>query len=176
MLYIAFSSQQDLVDNVKMHERLGKIDHNQIHFDINVKSESKKNVQEKFQKNNYKDMRTYVAKLDCNNMLRNKTAIDCWSILKYEIEQKLACNINNYSNSFYSYIKSKRTVRDKVGPIEDSVGNIVSRWILLLKLNAYGIGDGIINWIEQWLTGRRQRVVVGGEVSNWKPVLSGVPQ
>ena len=33
-----------------------------------------------------------------------------------------------------------------------------------------------INWIEQWLTDRRQRVVVDGEVSNWKLVLSGVPQ
>ena len=40
----------------------------------------------------------------------------------------------------------------------------------------YGIGISIINWIEQWLTDRRQRVVVDGEVSNWKPVLSGVPQ
>ena len=30
------------------------------------------------------------------------------------------------------------------------------------------------DWIEQWLTDRRQRVVVDGEVSNWK--LSGVPQ
>ena len=35
---------------------------------------------------------------------------------------------------------------------------------------------GIIDWIEQWLTDRRQRVVVDGEVSNWKSVLSGVPQ
>ena len=34
----------------------------------------------------------------------------------------------------------------------------------------------MINWIEKWLTDRRQRVVVDGEVSNWKSVLSGVPQ
>ena len=47
---------------------------------------------------------------------------------------------------------------------------------LLLKLKAHGIRDGIIAWIEQWLTDRRQRVVVDGEISNWKSVLSGVPQ
>ena len=40
----------------------------------------------------------------------------------------------------------------------------------------YGIGNGMINWIEKWLIDRRQRVVVDGEVSNWKAVLSGVPQ
>ena len=34
----------------------------------------------------------------------------------------------------------------------------------------------MINWIETWLTDRRQRVVVDGEVSNWKSVLSEVPQ
>ena len=33
-----------------------------------------------------------------------------------------------------------------------------------------------MNWIEQLLTDRRQRVVVDGEVSNWKQVFSGVPQ
>ena len=47
---------------------------------------------------------------------------------------------------------------------------------LLLKFKAHGIGDSITDWIEQWLTDRRQRVVVDGEVSNWKSVLSGVPQ
>ena len=46
---------------------------------------------------------------------------------------------------------------------------------LLLKLKAHGIGDGIIDWTEL-LTDSRQRVVVDGEVSNWKSVLSGVPQ
>ena len=30
---------------------------------------------------------------------------------------------------------------------------------LLFKLKGNGIGDGIIDWIEQWVTDRRQRVV-----------------
>ena len=47
---------------------------------------------------------------------------------------------------------------------------------LLLKLQAHGMGDGLMDWIEQWLTDRRQHVVVDGEVSNSKSVLSGVPQ
>ena len=45
---------------------------------------------------------------------------------------------------------------------------------LLLKLKAHGIGNDVINWIEEWLTHRR--VIVDGEISNWKSVLSGVPQ
>ena len=47
---------------------------------------------------------------------------------------------------------------------------------LILKLKSHGMGNSIINWIEQWLKDRRQRVVVDGEVSSWKPLLSGVPQ
>ena len=47
---------------------------------------------------------------------------------------------------------------------------------LILKLKSHGMGNSIINWIEQWLTDKRQRVVVDGEVSSWKSVLSGVPQ
>ena len=35
------SSQNELVDYVKIHEPLGNSDNNRIHFDIKVKSESK---------------------------------------------------------------------------------------------------------------------------------------
>ena len=181
-----------------------------LHFDINVKSESKnkKACKRNFHKGNYKDMRKYLAKLDWNNMLMNKTAIECWNILKCEIEsiidkfvpfqkqgkrcrkkhlskeairkivlkqtmwrvyrrtrkeedyanykealnaatteirqskrsyeQKLACNIKHDSKSFYAYVRSKQNVQDKVGPLEDSYGNIVSQGFLMAEdLNGY---------------------------------------
>ena len=47
---------------------------------------------------------------------------------------------------------------------------------LILKLKSHVMGNSIINWIEQWQTDMRQRVVVDGEVSSWKSVLSGVRQ
>ena len=47
---------------------------------------------------------------------------------------------------------------------------------LILKIKAHGVGDRIVNWIEDWLRSRRQRVVVGGCESQWQPVRSGVPQ
>ena len=47
---------------------------------------------------------------------------------------------------------------------------------LISKLKSHSMGNSLINWIEQWLTDRRQRVVVDGKVSSWKSVLSGVPQ
>ena len=210
VLYIVLSSQKELVDNVKIHEPLGNNDHNQIHFDINVKSESKnkKTYRRNFHKGNYKDMRKYLAKLDWNNMLMNKTTIECWNILKYEIEsiidkfvplkkqgkrsrkkhlskeairkivfkqtmwrvyrrtrkdedyanykeafnlatteirkskrtfeKKLAGNIKKYSKSFYAYVRSKQNVRDKVGPLVNNRGNIISEGFQMAEvLNEY---------------------------------------
>ncbi len=47
---------------------------------------------------------------------------------------------------------------------------------MLKKLEAHGIGGHLLAWIEAWLTGREQRVVLNGECSEWSDVLSGVPQ
>ena len=200
------------MDNVKIHELLGNSDHNQIHFDINVKSESKnkKTNRRNFHKGNYKDTRKYLAKLDWNYMLMNKTAIECWSILKYEIEsiidkfvplkkqgklsrkkrlskeairkivfkqtmwrvyrrtrkdkdyanykealnlatteirqskrtyeKKLAGAIKNDRRSLYAYVKSKQKVGDKVGPLENNRGNIISDGFQMAEvLNKYFI-------------------------------------
>ena len=150
-------------------------------------------------------MRKYLAKLDWNNMLMNKT-IECWNILKYEIESiidkfvplkkqgkrsrkkhlskeairkivfkqtmwrvyrrtrtdedyanyeealnlteirkskrtfeiKLASNIKNDSKSLYAYVRSKQKVRDKVGPLENNRGNIISDGFQMAEvLNEY---------------------------------------
>ena len=47
---------------------------------------------------------------------------------------------------------------------------------LLLKLHRLGINTGVITWIQSFLSGRSQRVVLDGETSDACPVLSGVPQ
>jgi ribonuclease P/MRP protein subunit RPP40 len=47
---------------------------------------------------------------------------------------------------------------------------------LLKKLEAHGITGNIQAWIKDWLTGRKQRVVIQGQASGWKEVVSGVPQ
>ena len=88
VLELILSSHNELVDNVIGHEPLGSSDHNQIHFNIKVKTGNtyKKQWRRNFNKGKYKVMRTYLANIDWNNLLKNKTATEYWTCLKYEIE------------------------------------------------------------------------------------------
>ena len=57
---------------------------------------------------------------------------------KRTFEKKLACNIKNDSKSFYAYVRSKQKVRDKVGPLENNSGNIISDGFQMAEvLNEY---------------------------------------
>jgi len=47
---------------------------------------------------------------------------------------------------------------------------------LLLKLCAYGIQSDLLQWLSDFLIGRKQRVVIGYDTSSWCDVKSGVPQ
>lgn len=52
----------------------------------------------------------------------------------------------------------------------------VSHTLLIHKLQHYGITGQINNWVQSFLTDRRQAVVVDGATSEFVPVKSGVPQ
>ena len=52
----------------------------------------------------------------------------------------------------------------------------VSHPHLLLKLQHYGIKGQLLEWISDFLTTRRQGVVIDGHSSGWSEVTSGVPQ
>ena len=51
----------------------------------------------------------------------------------------------------------------------------VSHPHLLLKLQHHGIKGQLLKWISDFLTTRRQRVVIDGYSSGWSEVTSGVP-
>ena len=47
---------------------------------------------------------------------------------------------------------------------------------LLYKLRSMGISGDLYKLLENYLSGRLQRVVLNGQMSSWKPFLAGVPQ
>ena len=205
VLYIVLSSQKEFVDNVVIQEPLGSSDHNQLHFNINIKSDKTKVKQcrRDFRKGNYKEIRKSLARVDWDDKMKNKTATECWNMLRGELdsaidshvpmkkqgkrskkkhlskeafrkirykpnmwrvykhtgkdkdydaykealnaatnevrkskrsfEHKLAQNIKSDSKSFYAYVRSKQTVRDRVGPLEDNAGNKITQGILMAE-------------------------------------------
>ncbi|PKU45212.1 spindle and hypothetical protein [Limosa lapponica baueri] len=52
----------------------------------------------------------------------------------------------------------------------------VSHSILIDKFRKCGLDEWTERWIENWLNGRAQRVVISAAQSSWRPVASGAPQ
>ena len=44
------------------------------------------------------------------------------------------------------------------------------------KLRKCGLDEWSVKWIENWLNGRTQRVVISSADSSWRPAASGLPQ
>ena len=52
---------------------------------------------------------------------------------KRNFELKLAQNIKSDIKSFYAYVRSKQNVRDKLGPLEDNAGDIITGGFLMTE-------------------------------------------
>ena len=46
---------------------------------------------------------------------------------KRNFEQKLAKNVNDDNKSFFSYVRSKQRIVEKVEPIKDSLGSLITK-------------------------------------------------
>ena len=47
---------------------------------------------------------------------------------------------------------------------------------LISKLRSSGISGNLLEWIRNFLVGRKQKVVLNNNESKWSEVVSGVPQ
>ena len=54
--------------------------------------------------------------------------------------------------------------------------DVVPHKRLLAKCDGMGIRGRVLRWVEEWLTGRQQRVILNGQASEWRDVLSSVVQ
>ena len=54
--------------------------------------------------------------------------------------------------------------------------DVVCHKRLMVKLRAIGISGKVIKWLKDWMSNRRQRVMVEGEFSDWVSVISSVLQ
>lgn len=54
--------------------------------------------------------------------------------------------------------------------------DLVPKERLMEALKMHGISGNVYNWIKNWLSGRKQRVVLNGKYSSWQDVISGVVQ
>ena len=74
-----------------IQEPLGSSDHNQLHFNIQIKSDKTqvKQCRRDFRKGNYKEIRKSLAHIDRNDKIKNKTATECWNILRGEIDSAI---------------------------------------------------------------------------------------
>ena len=65
-----------ICDDVEIQEQLGSSDHNELHFNINLKSDKTKDKQcrRDFRKGNYMEIRKSLPHVDWDEKMKNKTA------------------------------------------------------------------------------------------------------
>ena len=109
-----------------------------------------------------------VTYLDANNIISNN---------QHGFRSKHSCLTN-----LLTFIEFVQNCLDSCDPVDviyldfKKAFDRVPLNLLLHKLKLVGVGGNLWLWIQNWLIGRSQRVVIEGKCSQFTEVLSGVPQ
>ena len=109
-----------------------------------------------------------VAFLESNNIIKDS---------QHGFRNKRSCltNLLDFFHHVYNQFDNTRAV-DIIYLDFQKAFDKVPHKRLINKLKAHGITGDLVSWIEDWLSGRKQRVVINGKSSEWTIVSSGVPQ
>ena len=139
--------------------------------------------EDKSQPNNYrpisltsvvcKIMETIIRDKVVNYLEENKLIKDS----QHGFRNKRSCltNLLDFFNDIYSMYDDSRSV-DVIYLDFQKAFDKVPHKRLLSKIHAHGVRGNIHRWLKDWLSGRKQRVVINGSSSSWCNVNSGVPQ
>ena len=84
-------------------------------------------------------------------------------------------NLLDFTERILDHVDEKEPVDVLFFDLQKAFDKVPHKW-LLYKMHKIGIRGKVLDWIEEWLKDRKQRVVLNGEASNWIEVTSGVPQ
>ena len=109
--------------------------------------------------------------------MKHMTDNNLFSDSQYGFRNKISCvlqllEVLDYWNTSVDEGKQVDTIYIDIRKAFDSI----SHRRLLQKLEAYGIEGKVLEWVRDFLKGRRQRVMLNGKSSDWIDVSSGVPQ
>ena len=109
-----------------------------------------------------------MAHLDRNNLLFQN---------QHGFRSRVSCETQliQFTQDLYDTLNKQGGQADVIVMDFSKAFDKVDHQRLLLKLHRLGINTGVITWIQSFLSGRSQRVVLDGETSDACPVLSGVP-
>ena len=142
-----------------------------------------KNKGDKSETNNYRPVSlTSVPCRLCEKTVRDiimkhMTDTSLFSDSQYGFRNKRSCvlqllEILDYWTCSLDKGKQVDTIYLDIKKAFDSI----SHRRLIQKLESYGIEGEVLMWVKDFLSGRRQRIILNGKKSEWKEVTSGVPQ
>jgi hypothetical protein len=133
---------------------------------------------------------TPVHKKEDKNIIGNYRPISLLPISSKVFEKCIYKHIFNFIRDLITEHQSGFTINDSTRNQLLYIANMFSKAFLILAkpLIEYGIGVFFLNlkkmgivedlllWFKDYLSNRKQRVIINGKESSWKTVNAGVPQ